>query len=131
MTKSAPKTSAGVTPPQFATSDREPAKLTKVVHPDGRISQYPPPEVWDNYWINVYNKFERGIGWLIFSIGAVILLTYGGFKFVESVINDPGLAFAVKFGIFLAIGGLAVLFVSVAREKFFTRRHDPYKEIVR
>ena len=37
MTKTAPKTSAGVTPPQFATSDREPVKLTKVVHPDGRI----------------------------------------------------------------------------------------------
>jgi anaerobic selenocysteine-containing dehydrogenase len=50
MTKSAPKTSAGVTPPQFAASDRKPVKLTEVVHPDGRISQYPPPEVW-NDWV--------------------------------------------------------------------------------
>jgi len=49
MTKSVPKTSAGVTPPQFATSDRKPIKLTEVVHPDGRISQYPPPEVWDDW----------------------------------------------------------------------------------
>jgi anaerobic selenocysteine-containing dehydrogenase len=49
MTKSAPKTSAGVTPPQFATSDRKPVKLTEVVHPDGRISQYPPPDVWDDW----------------------------------------------------------------------------------
>jgi len=49
MTKSAPKTSAGVTPPQFATSDRKPIKLTEVVHPDGRISQYPPPDVWDDW----------------------------------------------------------------------------------
>jgi hypothetical protein len=91
----------------------------------------PPPEVWDNYWLGVYNKMERGIGWLIFTIGAVILLTYGGFKTVEAVINDPGLAFIVKVGILLTIGGLAVLFVSVAREKFFTRKHDPYKEIIR
>lgn len=91
----------------------------------------PPPEVWDNYWLGVYNKMERGIGWLIFSIGAVILLTYGGFKSIEAVINDPGLALIAKVGILLTIGGLAVLFVSVAREKFFTRKHDPYKEIIR
>jgi anaerobic selenocysteine-containing dehydrogenase len=49
MTK-VPQTSAGLTPPRFSTSDRPPVKLTEVVHPDGRISQYPPPEVWDD-WI--------------------------------------------------------------------------------
>ncbi|RQW07101.1 hypothetical protein EH222_07710, partial [candidate division KSB1 bacterium] len=58
----------------------------------------PPAEVWDNYWLGVYNRFERGIGWLIFSIGMVILMTYGGFKAVTAVINDPGLAFIVKVG---------------------------------
>ena len=50
MTNTPPKTSAGVTPPQFSTSDRKPVKLTEVVHPDGRVSQYPPPDVWDD-WI--------------------------------------------------------------------------------
>jgi len=49
MTKTPPKTSAGVTPPQFAISERKPVKLTEVVHPDGRISQYPPPDVWDDW----------------------------------------------------------------------------------
>lgn len=48
-TKSAPKTSAGTSLPQFTASDRKPVKLTEVVHPDGRISQYPPPEVWDDW----------------------------------------------------------------------------------
>ncbi|MBI2333448.1 MAG: molybdopterin-dependent oxidoreductase, partial [Chloroflexi bacterium] len=48
MTK-IPQTSAGTAIPQFADSDREPIKLTEVVHPDGRISQYPPPEVWDDW----------------------------------------------------------------------------------
>ena len=50
MTKTkVPQTSAGTAVPQFATSDRKPIKLTEVVHPDGRISQYPPPEVWDDW----------------------------------------------------------------------------------
>lgn len=91
----------------------------------------PAPEVWDNYWLDVYNRIERSIGWLIFSVGVIILLTYGGFKLVEAVINDPGLAIIIKVGILLMIGGLAILFVSVAREKYFTRKHDPYKEIIR
>jgi len=50
MTKTkVPQTSAGTAVPQFATSDRKPIKLTEVVHPDGRISQYPPPDVWDDW----------------------------------------------------------------------------------
>jgi len=48
-TKTVPQTSAGTAVPQFATSDRPPIKLTEVVHPDGRISQYPPSEVWDDW----------------------------------------------------------------------------------
>ena len=91
----------------------------------------PTPEVWDRYWGDVYNRFERGIGWSLFSVGAAILFTFFGFKIIEAVINDPSLAFIAKVGILLTIGGLAVLFVSVAREKFFTRKHDPYKEIQR
>ena len=48
-TKTIPQTSAGTSAPQFTDSDRKPVKLTEVVHPDGRISQYPPPEVWDDW----------------------------------------------------------------------------------
>jgi anaerobic selenocysteine-containing dehydrogenase len=47
--KKIPFTSAGTSVPQFSASDRKPVKLTEVVHPDGRISQYPPPEVWDDW----------------------------------------------------------------------------------
>jgi anaerobic selenocysteine-containing dehydrogenase len=46
---SIPKTSAGAAVPQFTASDRQPVRLTEVIHPDGRISQYPPPEVWDDW----------------------------------------------------------------------------------
>ncbi len=37
--------------PTFAETDRQPEviDLTTVQHPDGRISQYPPPEKWDDW----------------------------------------------------------------------------------
>ena len=90
-----------------------------------------PTEVWDNYWVSVYNRLERGLAWILFSIGAIILLTFSGFKAVESIIADPQLAGILKAAILMVIGGGVILLVSVVREKLFTRKSDPYKEIQR
>ncbi|MBN2009162.1 hypothetical protein JW960_07435 [candidate division KSB1 bacterium] len=91
----------------------------------------PPDEVWDNYWMNVYNRIERGIAWIVFSIGAVILITYGLFKTVESIIADSQIETIIKIGIIALLGGLVLLVVSVFREKLRIRISDPYKEIKR
>ncbi len=91
----------------------------------------PPDELWDTYWVDIYNRIERGIGWIFFSIGAMILLTYGGYKFFKAIIQDAQMPVIMKFGTFFLIGGLAVLLVSVARERMFTYKSDPYKEIKR
>lgn len=91
----------------------------------------PPEEVWDRYWLNVYNRIERGLGWVLTSIGAIIVLFYGAFKAVESIIADPELEWFVKAGILAMLGGLAIVLVSVLREKLMTRKSDTYKEIQR
>ncbi len=90
-----------------------------------------PSEAWDDYWVNVYHRLERGLAWVLFSIGTIILLTYGGFKAVESIIADPQLAGFLKAAILMIIGGVVILSVSVVREKLFTRKSDPYKEVIR
>lgn len=91
----------------------------------------PPEEVWDRYWLNVYNRIERGLGWVLTSIGAIIVLFYGAFKAVESIIADPELEWFAKAGILSVLGGLAILLVSVLREKLMTKKTDKYKEIQR
>ena len=35
--------------PVYARSEQQPVDLTTVQHPDGRMSQYPPPERWDDW----------------------------------------------------------------------------------
>ncbi len=40
---------AGRELPRFSLADREPIRLTEVRQPDGRLSQYPPPEHWDDW----------------------------------------------------------------------------------
>ena len=92
----------------------------------------PHTEVWDKYWVNIYNRIERGIAWIIFSIGCMILITYGLFKAVESIIAEPQLEIIIKIGILAVIAGVVILLVSVARERLFIKKTDRYsKEVQR
>ena len=84
------------------------------------------------YWSSIYNRLERGVGWILFSLGAIVLLCYGGFKLVEAVIRDPTIQWWVKGGVLALVFGTVVLFVSLLRERLAVRRVDKYsKEIER
>lgn len=88
-----------------------------------------PKEAWQMYWTSVYNRLERGIGWILFSIGAIILLFFGGYKLVEGIIQDASVPLILKIGILSVLGGLVVLLVSLLREQLFVRKRERYKEI--
>ena len=91
----------------------------------------PPEEIWDAYWTSVYNRTERGIGWILASVGAFVVSGYGIWIWLQDLLADTELPAFVKLGIFaLLLGGL-VLLVSVIREKLFTRGKDPYREVQR
>ena len=89
----------------------------------------PAKEVWNVYWSSVYNRLERRIGWIFLSIGAIILLFFGGYKMVESIIQDPSTSLLIKVGILAFLAGIAVMLASLAREQFFVRKRERYKEI--
>ncbi len=36
----------------------------------------PDQEIWLTYWQSIYNRIERNFAWLLFGIGAAVLLTY-------------------------------------------------------
>jgi len=74
---------------------------------------------------------ERGTGWILTSIGAIILLFYGAWRWLQGLIRDPHLALIVKVGILVLAGGLIILLISVIREKVFTHKKERYKEVVR
>ncbi len=44
-----PTNAGGESLPSFGDAERPVVKLTTVRHPDGRMSQYPPPETWDDW----------------------------------------------------------------------------------
>ena len=84
----------------------------------------------ERYWRSVYNRLERGIGWILFSLGSIILLCYGGFLVVEELLRDPEVPVAIKAGVVaLTVGGVA-LFVSLLRERLTVRKTDKYSQEV-
>ena len=91
----------------------------------------PEDRIWQDYWNGIYNRIERGIGWIIFSISAILLAIYGGFKLIETIITDANTGMLLKIGLLALIVGLAILFMSVLRERIYFWQKDRYKDVRR
>ncbi len=91
----------------------------------------PPAEVWDRYWLQVYNRIERGLAWILTSLGAIILLSYAVYQAALKIWADTHLPGVVKFGILTLVVGAVMLVVSILREKLFVRKQDKYREVQR
>jgi predicted anti-sigma-YlaC factor YlaD len=91
----------------------------------------PEDRIWQQYWSSIYNRIERGVGWILFSVAAILLLVYGGFKAIEEIVKDPTVGVILKAGLLALIAGLAVLLVSVLRERLYFWKKDRYKDVRR
>ena len=91
----------------------------------------PEDRLWQQYWDGIYNRVERGIGWIFFSVAAILLTIYGGFKAIEALITDPTVGLLLKAAMLALLVGLAILFVSVLRERIFFWTKDRYKDVRR
>ena len=89
----------------------------------------PQKETWEVYWSMVYNRLERRIGWILLSIGGMILLFFGGYKAVEGIIQDSSTPMLLKVGILAALAGAVILLVSLLREQLFVHKRERYKEV--
>ncbi len=91
----------------------------------------PEDRIWQDYWDGIYNRIERSVGWIVFSVAAILLIIYGGFKAIEEMIKDPDIETILKVGLLALIVGLAILFVSVLRERLYFWQRDRYKNVRR
>jgi len=107
-------------------------EFTKLKEVTGMI-QYAdlPDEVWECYWQSLYRKLERGIGWILFSIGAIVLLSFGLFQVFKELYIDPQVPVLIKVSV-TALGiGLVILLVSFVRERLFAYRRDRYGKVTK
>lgn len=91
----------------------------------------PEDKLWQDYWSGVYNRIERDTGWIFSSIAVIILIIFCGFKLIEKVIENPQVEFIFKLGLVMLIIGLAILLVSVLRERLYFWKKDRYRDVRR
>ncbi len=108
------------------------ASIKKVREVTGKMKFKKLPEFyWDDYWKHIYNRIERGLSWLFLSLGAIIILCFAGWAFLDKLIADQSIHPLFKVGIFIFMIGIIILIVSILREKLMVRRVDKYREVER
>ena len=70
-------------------------------------------------------KTFRGLGWILLIGG---LLAIGGIV-LHGFLTDPSLELHMKLIIGAIYGGLAILFISVLRQRLIERKTDKYKDV--
>lgn len=90
-----------------------------------------PDVVWDTYWLSIYNRLERGLAWVLLSIGGAILLSYALWHFATAFLLTPEVPLVLRVGTGVLVFGLAFLTVGVVRERIQIWRQDPYREVKR
>ncbi len=88
-----------------------------------------PDRLWAGYWHGIYNRIERGTGWIILSIGTIILLAFGAWELLHHFFLNPLVPLILKIGVAALIMGIIILLVSLIRERLFSRAHDRYEEV--
>jgi ferric-dicitrate binding protein FerR (iron transport regulator) len=107
-------------------------RLRKVKEATGEMKYVEPPdEVWDDYWVSVYNRLERGVGWVLISLGSLVLIGWAAWHAIGAMLADSDLPGFIKVAVFVVVMGAVILLFSVIREKLFTRRSDRYKGVQR
>lgn len=91
----------------------------------------PTPELWDSYSQTLFTKMERGIGWILFTVGALVLLFYGAWLVFSDLLTDPALAWWLKGAIIAVTAGTIILLVSLVRERMYMNKHERYKDVIR
>ncbi len=91
----------------------------------------PEDKVWQDYWCGIYNRIERNLGWILFSISGILLMMCVGFKLIEAIVRDPTIGMLLKAGLLALIAGLAILFVSALRERLYFWGKDRYRNVRR
>ena len=115
-----------------ASCRREWESFQKLKQETSQMKFKPIPEMfWDDYWQNVYNRMERGISWILISVGAILLLAYAAYDLFETFFLNPQEPLVEKIGLGLLLLGLIILLISVIREKMMVRRVDKYRRVLR
>ncbi|MFQ5743824.1 MAG: anti-sigma factor family protein [Acidobacteriota bacterium] len=85
----------------------------------------------DVAWDGIYRRLERAVGWLLLSIGLLILTGYGTWHLLRDFLLDTAQPFLLRVGVGAGAAGLIVLLISIGRERWINYHSERYREVLR
>jgi len=85
----------------------------------------PSDEQWSSVMGNLAFKTTRGVGWLLWIGGGLILVAYG----IYELIRDPTIDAVERIGVLALILGAVLVFLTVLIERMGAIKTDKYKDI--
>ncbi|MEE9554477.1 MAG: zf-HC2 domain-containing protein [candidate division Zixibacteria bacterium] len=106
------------------------SRLLKLKEVTNDMKHYDLPDrLMAGYWQGIYSRTERGFGWILLSIGAILLVTFAAWHLLNGFFLDPTVPVFLKAGLGLFLFGMIILLVSIIRERLFSKKHDRYDEV--
>jgi len=111
---------------------REVAQLRRLKDVTGSLRlKEPPPEVWEDFWSSTWNRGERTLGWVLLALAVLVLGGWGATVALTALLGTDELPLIIKGAVVGGVAGVAVLLVSVLRERIHKRSRTRYKDVVR
>jgi len=88
-----------------------------------------PDARWAGYWQDLYRRLERGTGWLLLSLGAIVVICYALFELLTKFFFNPEIPIILRAGLGVFLIGSVILLVSIARERLYARKIERYDKV--
>lgn len=102
----------------------------KTMTSQARFEELPDP-LWEAFRASLYRRAENVIGWILFSLGAIAVLLFGGWEMFNEFFTNPEEPLLERVGVGALIAGSAVILVSKLRETLFTRKRERYAKVMK
>lgn len=90
-----------------------------------------PAESWETFWTAPVRRLERRVGWVLLAAGALVLGGSLAWRAVAALWQAAHTPLVLKVAVLAVVAGVALLLVSIVRERLYTRARTRYKDVVR
>lgn len=98
--------------------------LTKRV----RFEELPDP-IWEAYGASLYRRAESALGWILLSVGAMIILGFAAWGMWGGFFMNSAEPLILRIAVGALSVGAIVLFVAKLRETFFAHKRERYRKV--
>ena len=85
----------------------------------------PDVKIVEKTWKSPYSKLTKNFGILLVIAGWLIMMIYGAYEFIVTKETES----IPKYAFVIILIGIAILFITVLRDRIRSYRNDPYKEV--